>query len=114
MASQEFIILNSKIKLLEDRIIALETKDSVLESTESADARETAIRSDLNAYASDLQDLIVKLSLINLPEETRYYLSAQEVNYLKKVIKEVQTLKAESERVLQAVISKSKYISTTG
>jgi len=110
MENQDYIRLDSKIAVLTKRIGDLETKISSLQTVSDADAREAAIRSLMDEFETDMQDLSNKLAVVQLPDETKYFLSEAEINFIKTTIKEIKTLKAEVDQVLQTVISKVKYM----
>jgi len=110
LSSEEYLTLNSKIMQLEKRIKALENDQGQMETVANADQREVALRTEINDLATDIQKLYEKLSLIQLPSETRFYLTEREVLYLRTLAKELNTVKAEVERTLQAVLSKLQYI----
>jgi len=110
LSSEEYLTLNSRIQLLEKRILALEQNQSQLETVASADQREVNLRVEINDLASDIQKLYEKLSVIQLPDETRFYMNEKEILYLRTLAKELNTIKAEVERTLQAVLSKLQYV----
>ena len=111
MESQEYLQLNSKILALAKKVQDLEANNAKVETAAAADIREAALKADLDELATEISTVDKKIQMVKLPEASRYYLSEQEISYLKKTIKEIQTVKAEAEKVLAALISKIKYVS---
>ena len=109
MSNSEYIKLRSMIRQLEERMDRLEESFRNVETVQNADIRESSIRTDMQELESDIQDLNERLAMVKLPDETRYYLNQSEIKYIRKLAKEVHTLKAETERVLQQLLSKLQY-----
>ena len=93
------------------RIEALETTVQTLASTTSVDLKIASVNDAIGPILSDLAVINDKLNNIMIPEDTRYYLSQDEINFLrdsmKKVSKqmvELEALKDELLRVAQSAL----------
>jgi phage shock protein A len=113
MSDQQYQILLSKINQLSNRISQLEQKQATFATESYVDKVEVQIYLQLNDLISELQRLSEKLAVVQLPEDTRYYLNEREVAYLRSLGKELNTVKAEVERTLQAVLARLQYLTPT-
>ena len=93
------------------RLEALETTVQTLASTASVDLKIASVNDAIGPILSDLAVINDKLNNIMIPEDTRYYLSQDEINFLrdsmKKVSKqmvELEALKDELLRVAQSAL----------
>tara|TARA_B100000131_G_scaffold157515_1_gene152780 strand:+ start:2777 stop:3085 length:309 start_codon:yes stop_codon:yes gene_type:complete len=93
------------------RLEALETTVQTLASTTSVDLKIASVNDAIGPILSDLAVINDKLNNIMIPEDTRYYLSQDEINFLrdsmKKVSKqmvELEALKDELLRVAQSAL----------
>jgi len=114
MPSNEYLTLNSKIEALARRVTALENQMSGLQTNDQADQREAAMMLTINDLEMAIGNLQQKLSTIQLPSETRNYLTQQEMSRILSMSAEFISLKSEIENVLNAILPKIQYLDNLG
>lgn len=93
------------------RLEALETAIETLASTGYVDIRVGAVQDDMGTFLSELSIIQQKLENINVPEDTRYYLTQAEIDFIRngmstitKFMVELENLRDELLRLAQQAL----------
>tara|TARA_B100000131_G_C17988607_1_gene561588 strand:+ start:523 stop:831 length:309 start_codon:yes stop_codon:yes gene_type:complete len=81
------------------RIEALETKVATLDTVTSVNLKIASVNDAIGPILSDIAVIQEKLQNIMVPEDTRYYLSQDEINFLRDSMKKVSKQMVELENL---------------
>lgn len=93
------------------RLAALELTVATMASTEYVDIRIGTVQDDMGTLLSELSIIQQKLENINIPEDTRYYLAQEEIDFIRngmstvtKFMVELENLRDELLRLAQQAL----------